>query len=357
VAAPKVKTVKRLFAVSGNRCAFPNCENSLVDAASGEVTGEICHIKGDKTGSARYDPNQSEEERQGFGNLVLMCSIHHTVIDDDVDSYTVARLHEIKAKHEAAYAGGGEPSDEIAERFILNITTTNIIHGSIVAPKNQSGGQVAHSIINVHAPIPQEEEDPFTDCEPIQPFLTELGETLTGHPLVRIIIVLDTKTIAYNWPNQHLMFSSDEYPSIRETVSILEGHGFVRVEKRDFAYRMTERFVSELRKRAVTANRYKIHDELLKWLRKGPVIHPWEKVMPEVDRQALQGAIALLRDEKLAEITVGGHCVPDMGRAPTFHEITQFGPAFNGHLTDRGIRVVDEYRENIVAQYLKNKGV
>ena len=79
--------------------------------------------------------------------------------------------------------------------------------------------------------------------------------------------------------------------------------------------------------------------------------------MPEVDRQALQGAIALLRDETLAEITVGGHCVPDMGRAPTFDEIAQFGPAFNGHLTDRGIRVVDQYGDNIVAQYLKNKSV
>jgi hypothetical protein len=78
---------------------------------------------------------------------------------------------------------------------------------------------------------------------------------LAEHPLVRDLIVLDKKTIAYNWPNQHLMFSKDEYPAIRETVSILEGHGLVRAEKAGFAYRMSERFVGELRKKAVMTNK------------------------------------------------------------------------------------------------------
>jgi len=41
----------------------------------------FCHIKGNKPGSKRHDPNQSETERQGFANLLLMCPIHHDVID------------------------------------------------------------------------------------------------------------------------------------------------------------------------------------------------------------------------------------------------------------------------------------
>ena len=49
----------------------------------------------------RYDPNQTVEERHAFGNLVLMCPIHHDVIDDDPDSYTVERLRSIKTTHEA----------------------------------------------------------------------------------------------------------------------------------------------------------------------------------------------------------------------------------------------------------------
>jgi hypothetical protein len=221
-----------------------------------------------------------------------------------------------------------------------------------------SAGKDLHVHLNAQR-LPQEEGDPFDDCKPIQPFLTELGESLTEHPLVRDIIVVDTKTIVYNRPNQHLRFSKDEYPSIRETINILEGHDFVRAEKRNFAYRMTEPFVRELRQRAASANKFKIHDELLKLLRKGPVIHPWEKLMPEVDRQVLQGAIAVLRDEKLAEITIGGHCVPNLGAGtgPDIDEIMRYGPAFNGHLTDKGIRVVDEHEDNILAQYLKNKTV
>jgi len=118
MAGPSVATVKRLFAVSGNRCAFPGCALPLVDEASGKVTGRVCHIKADSPGGPRYDPEQHSKERHGFANLVLMCPLHHDVIDGDVETYTVERLLEIKARHEARYAGGAEPSDAIARQFL-----------------------------------------------------------------------------------------------------------------------------------------------------------------------------------------------------------------------------------------------
>src|SRR5688572_28426884 len=74
---PSRPTVKRLFAVSGNRCAFPRCKSELVDAESGSILGEICHIKGEKDGSARYDSAQSPANRQSYANLLLMCGSHH----------------------------------------------------------------------------------------------------------------------------------------------------------------------------------------------------------------------------------------------------------------------------------------
>jgi hypothetical protein len=40
-----VATIKRLFAVSGNTCAYSGCANPLVDVASGKVTARICPIK------------------------------------------------------------------------------------------------------------------------------------------------------------------------------------------------------------------------------------------------------------------------------------------------------------------------
>lgn len=142
---PRDKTKKKLFAVSGNKCYFPNCYTPLVDLESGTLTGEICHIKGKKPDSPRYDPNQSDEERHGFANLILMCGFHHKVIDDDSDSYTVSRLLDIKKSHEQSNIRGKELSDSITNLFIKNVT-----NGSIINTQDQKGGQVAHSIININ---------------------------------------------------------------------------------------------------------------------------------------------------------------------------------------------------------------
>jgi len=94
MAGPSVATVKRLFAVSGNRCAFPGCALPLVDEASGKVTGRICHIRARSPEGQRYDAGQSEKKRHGFANLVLMCPLHHDVIDSDAEAYTMERLLE-----------------------------------------------------------------------------------------------------------------------------------------------------------------------------------------------------------------------------------------------------------------------
>lgn len=118
--SPRQKTIKRLFAVSGNKCYFPDCNTPLVEKSIGTLTGEICHIKGKKKESSRYDPNQSDEERHEYDNLVLMCPLHHKIIDDDTGSYTVSRLKEIKVEHEKIHADGRELSNEIINLFIPN---------------------------------------------------------------------------------------------------------------------------------------------------------------------------------------------------------------------------------------------
>lgn len=96
--APRTKTVKRLFAVSHNQCAFDACIRRLVDER-GVVVGEICHIKG-KAGGPRHDAAQSAEERHGFENLVLMCPEHHKAIDENPGEFTVAVLVALKRAHE-----------------------------------------------------------------------------------------------------------------------------------------------------------------------------------------------------------------------------------------------------------------
>ena len=116
MASAATATIKRLFAVSGGMCAFPKCTQPLVHLD--KVTGRICHIKAAKRGGPRYDVTQSEEERHGFANLLLMCPIHHDVIDADTVTYTVERLAAIKADHESRHLNGGEPTEEIAKQLI-----------------------------------------------------------------------------------------------------------------------------------------------------------------------------------------------------------------------------------------------
>src|SRR5687768_11697745 len=67
---PTVSTIKRLFALSANRCAFPKCGCPIVEE-TGTVTGIICHIKARSKGGPRYDSKQSDEERHAYPNLIL----------------------------------------------------------------------------------------------------------------------------------------------------------------------------------------------------------------------------------------------------------------------------------------------
>jgi len=146
---PSLPTIKRLFAESGNVCAFPGCPIPLIDLASGKVIGRVCHIKARNPQGPRYDPNQSDAERHGFNNLILMCPMHHDVIDADPAKYTVDHLTQIKVQHDVSHRGGSEPSDDIARQLQLNVAiTATVSSGSIIYIPNQSGGQTAHSITN-----------------------------------------------------------------------------------------------------------------------------------------------------------------------------------------------------------------
>jgi hypothetical protein len=145
---PTSATVKKLFALSRNRCAFPNCAIPIVEPLSGKVTGRICHIKAQSQGGPRYDADQTDADRHSFENVLLLCPIHHDVIDCDPDAYTVERLTTMKTSHESGPVLS-EPSDEVVSALLA---VSNIVtEGSIITSIGQSGGQVAHEITNIHS--------------------------------------------------------------------------------------------------------------------------------------------------------------------------------------------------------------
>lgn len=140
--SPSEATLKRLFARCGNRCAFPRCPVQIFDGRV--LFGEACHIKGAKPSSARYDPNQTPEERYSYENLIVMCANHHGVIDADEESYTVGRLRKLKTEQENA---SPPMDDQLANRAAI------LFMDNSIKSINQSGGITAETvhIENYHA--------------------------------------------------------------------------------------------------------------------------------------------------------------------------------------------------------------
>ena len=64
---PTPAVIKRLFALSGNKCAYPGCHEKIVDE-HGTVIGEICHIEAAEEGGERYNVNSNDEYRRSFDN-------------------------------------------------------------------------------------------------------------------------------------------------------------------------------------------------------------------------------------------------------------------------------------------------
>jgi hypothetical protein len=99
------KDLRLLYQRSGNRCAFPTCpqiltepETELDDPA---VLSEVAHIVARSIDGPRGHDPLPIDERDIYENLILLCEKHHTIVDTQWRTYTVERLRQIKADHEA----------------------------------------------------------------------------------------------------------------------------------------------------------------------------------------------------------------------------------------------------------------
>lgn len=119
---PSPSTLKALFAVCGNVCAFPGCIAPVYDTRYSILVGEVCHIEANSEKGPRYNKNQTEDARQAIDNLICMCSPHHTVIDDKsrVDEFTVEVLKKMKRDHEE-HSHNTIPTEDVLERLVRKI--------------------------------------------------------------------------------------------------------------------------------------------------------------------------------------------------------------------------------------------
>lgn len=134
------QTRRILWRRSGDRCAV--CQRRLVMHASEpyfeSAIGSECHIVAPEPDSPRGSFPLTVEERDDYSNLILLCKVHHQLIDAQPHTYPVDKLREIKRRHEASIRRAlklKQPKAEQAPSLVLYRIETgtqliSLLHGS-----------------------------------------------------------------------------------------------------------------------------------------------------------------------------------------------------------------------------------
>ena len=97
-----VRSRKLLWGRSGSQCAM--CRRALIEPGTHvddeSIIGEECHIVSAVPGGPRYDPDFAHARVDKYANLLLLCRVHHKLIDDQEIRFTVSYLTNLKASHE-----------------------------------------------------------------------------------------------------------------------------------------------------------------------------------------------------------------------------------------------------------------
>lgn len=95
------RTRKILWGNSGNRCSICKCQ-LIIDATDKDdisIIGEECHIVSGQINGPRHDMKFDQEKIDTHENLLLLCRVHHKMIDDQVSYYTADILRKLKFNH------------------------------------------------------------------------------------------------------------------------------------------------------------------------------------------------------------------------------------------------------------------
>jgi len=86
----------------------------VIDATTADdesVVGDECHIVSGKGQGPRYDPAFPTEDLDEPENLILLCRVHHKMVDDQHETYAADVLSKLKINHEKWVSStlSGEP--------------------------------------------------------------------------------------------------------------------------------------------------------------------------------------------------------------------------------------------------------
>lgn len=126
MANPTQATIKRLFAQSGEFCTYPTCGRHVIDRTTGAVMVEVCHINARSPGGPRYDPAQTDKERNAYDNLILLCRDHHKEVDAQPEKHSTEKLREMKLTHEGCFGRDVQAGDAAIAKRLLQVYVQNL---------------------------------------------------------------------------------------------------------------------------------------------------------------------------------------------------------------------------------------
>lgn len=96
------KDIKLLWGRSGNRCAICRKELSQDSQLAGGSfpIGEQAHIVGERQDAPRGESILSDNERNSYPNLILLCPNDHAIVDKNPGDWPSEKLYVAKAQHE-----------------------------------------------------------------------------------------------------------------------------------------------------------------------------------------------------------------------------------------------------------------
>lgn len=102
------------------------------------IVGDECHIIARQPDWSRGDASISGQELEDYPNFILLCKIHHKIVDDQPNTYTIDVLKEMKRKHEKwvqetlhnANIGKKIPKSETAARITTGKDALTVVLGA-----------------------------------------------------------------------------------------------------------------------------------------------------------------------------------------------------------------------------------
>ena len=141
--------VALLWSRSGGICCFPECNVECVEEANDKepsaIIGHIAHIQAKSDSGPRANPRLTDQQRDAYPNLILLCPTHHRRVDVHENTYTAATLLSWKDKQERIHIeflrqGMGSVTFaelEVVTKALVNNESSQPTSISVIPPRDK----------------------------------------------------------------------------------------------------------------------------------------------------------------------------------------------------------------------------